>query len=68
MLGNLFTKLKNLITQLNNMKDLFYILLSIITLYAMLGAVISYHNRDGGYCDQAKGTAQEYNINYIICQ
>lgn len=50
------------------MKDLFYILLSIITLYAMLGAVISYHNREGGYCDKVRGTEAAYKIDFIMCK
>lgn len=49
-------------------RDIFTVIFGSILLIAVMVAVSSWHNRAGGYCDQAKGTAQEYNINYIICQ
>lgn len=50
------------------LKDIVAVGCGVALLIATMAAISSWHNRDGGYCDQAKGTAQEYSINYIICQ
>ncbi len=50
------------------MRDLFYILLVAVTFNAMMWGVISYHNREGGYCDQVRGTEAAYKIDFIMCK
>lgn len=43
------------------------VLLACISL-GLLMELVAYHNRAGGYCDHARGTQLEYNINYIFCK
>lgn len=50
------------------MRDLLYILLVAVVFHAMMWGTINYHNREGGYCDQVRGTEAAYKIDFIMCK
>ena len=52
----------------DNMKDTIYTLIIGAVMFGSMIAITEYHNKKGGFCDQAKGTSAEYKIDYIMCK
>lgn len=49
-------------------KDIITVICGEILLIAVMVAVSSWHNREGGYCDQVRGTEAAYKIDFIMCK